>query len=155
MRQTSNHPGVCVRVKRLRSPDTIIRCWTPLARAQDAVARLQAKTEAASAVVAEGLRTRLSYLEASGWLRHAHVWIHPWDLALRDHGAMTSYGAAARADRLATVMPATIAQHADMDGVVETRGIGLDGATNRALTLARSWRRLAELRTWRPLADAE
>src|SRR6516165_5747554 len=56
-----------------------------LARAENAVARLQAKTEAASDVVAEGLRARMSYLEASGWLTHAHIGIHPWDLALRDH----------------------------------------------------------------------
>jgi hypothetical protein len=68
---------------------------------------------------------------------------------------MTSYGVAARGDRLATVLPATMAQHTDLDQVVETGAIGLDTATNRALNLARTWRRLAELSTWRPLANAE
>lgn len=134
-------------------PDYDHPLLTPLARAQDALTRLEATTKAASAVVAEGLRARMSYLEASGWLEHAHLWIHPWDLALRDYGGVTSYGAAARSDRLATVMPATIAQHADVDSLVETGGIGIDGAVNRGLTLARMWRRLAEFRTWRPLAD--
>ena len=126
----------------------------PLARAQNAVARLEAKTEAASAVVAEGLGRRMSYLEASGWLRHAHVWIYPCDLALREYGGVTSYGAAARADRLASVLPATTAQHGDLGEVAATGAIGLDAAANRALKLAGMWRRLAELRTWRPFADA-
>ncbi len=108
-----------------------------------------------SPVVIEGLRARLSYLEAAGWLSHASVWIHPKDLALRDYGLVMSYGPAARGDRLATVLPATVAQHADLENVVATGAIGLDTAANRALTLARMWRRLGELRTWRPLADAE
>jgi hypothetical protein len=137
------------------APDYDHPLLTPLARAQDALARLQAKAGAASAVVVEGLLARTSYLEASGWLRHAHVWIHPWDLALRDHGATTSYGAAARGGRLATVLPATTAWHGDLGDVAETGAIGLDIAANRALSFARMWRRLAELHTWRPLADAE
>jgi HTH DNA binding domain len=53
------------------------------------------------------------------------------------------------------VLPTTVAQHADLDHVVETGAIGLDIAAKRALNLAQMWRRLAELRTWRPLADAE
>ena len=68
---------------------------------------------------------------------------------------VTSYGPAARTGQLAAVLPATMAQHADLDHVVETGAIGLDTAANRALNLARMWRRLGELRTWRPLADAE
>src|ERR1700745_3358319 len=59
---------------------------TPLAYAQDAVARLESKAETASDAVAEGLRARMSYLEAAGWLSHAYVGIHPRDLALRDNG---------------------------------------------------------------------
>jgi hypothetical protein len=59
---------------------------TPLARAQDAVARLEAKAEMASPVVVEGLCARLSYFEAAGWLGYAHMWIHPLDLALREYG---------------------------------------------------------------------
>ena len=69
---------------------------------------------------------------------------------------MESIGAAACNDRLATALPTTVAQHADLDHVVDhTAAIGLNAAANRALNLARTWRRLAELRTWRPLADAE
>jgi HTH DNA binding domain len=141
--------------KSVVEPDYNHPLLTPLARAQDSVARLEAKVETASPAIVEGLRARLSYLEAAGWLSHAHVWIHPLDLALRECGAVTSYGAAVHGDRLANVMPATVAQHADLDHMVETGWIGLDTATNRALNLARMWRRLAELRTWRPLADAE
>jgi hypothetical protein len=126
-----------------------------LARAQDALARLEAKAEMASPTVVEGLRTRLSYLEAAGWLSHAHIWIHPQDLALRDYGWVTSCGPAARTNQLGTALPATLAQHADLDHIVETGAIGLDTAANRALNLARMWRRLGELHTWRPLADAE
>jgi hypothetical protein len=139
--------------KRSAEPDYDHRLLTPLARAENALARLEAKAEMVSSAVAEGLRARMACFEAAGWLRHAHIWIHPWDLALREYGGVTSYGAAARADRLAAVIPATIAQHADVDGIAETGAIGLDGAVNRALQLSRCWRRLAELRTWRPLAD--
>ena len=135
-------------------PDYTHPLLTPLARAQDAVARLEAKAEMASPAIVEGLRARLSYLEAAGWLSYAYVWIHPRDLALRECRGV-SYGAAIRADQLATVLSATMAQHADLDPVVQTGAIGLDIAVNRALNLARTWRRLAELSTWRPLADAE
>ena len=89
-----------------------------------------------------------SYLEAAGWLRHAHVWIHPWDLALRDHGLTGSYAVAAFSDRLATELPSTVAQESGLDAAPS------DVVVNQALRLARLWRRLAELRTWRPLADA-
>jgi hypothetical protein len=121
----------------------------PLARAQNAVARLEAKTEAASDVVAEGLRARMSYLEAAGWLSHTHFSIHPWDLALRDHGLTTSYGAAHHADQLAAVLPSTSAQEGDLAAAPS------DIVVNSALSYARLWRRLAEFRTWRPLADVE
>ena len=67
-------------------PDYHHPLLTPLARAQDAVARLEAKAEMASDIIVEGLRARLSYLEAAGWLSYAHIWIHPRDLALRDNG---------------------------------------------------------------------
>jgi hypothetical protein len=120
---------------------------TPLARAQDALARLQVKAEMASPAVVEGLRARLSYREAAGWLNCWGQWIDPLDLALCDYGAVRSYGPAARADRLATVLPVTVAQHADLDHVVETGAIGLDTAANRALAFARIWRRLGEFRT--------
>lgn len=120
----------------------------PLARAQDAVARLEMALELVSDAVAEGTRTRLSYREASGWLAHAHVWIHPHDLALRDRGLTSSYGVAFEAGRLATEIPSTFARESGFETAPS------DGAANQALALARLWRRLAEMRTWRPLADA-
>jgi hypothetical protein len=121
----------------------------PLARAQNALARLEAKTEAASDAVAEGLRARMSYLEAAGWLSHAHFSVHPWDLALRDHGLTISYGAADHADRIAAVLPSTTAQEGPLAAAPS------DIIVNGALRYARLWRRLAEFRTWRPLADAD
>src|SRR6516164_6622324 len=83
-----------------REPDYHHPLLTPLARAQDALARLEARAEMASDAVAEGLRARMSYLEAAGWLRCAHVWIHPRDLALRDNVLTGSYAAAMASDRL-------------------------------------------------------
>jgi hypothetical protein len=121
----------------------------PLARAQNAVARLQAKTEAASDVVVEGLRARMSYLEASGWLSYTHFGIHPWDLALRERGFASCYLAADHANRLADVLPWTNAQEGELQVAPS------DFIVNGALGYARLWRRLAELRTWRPLADVE
>jgi hypothetical protein len=129
-------------------PDYHHPLLTPLARAQDAVARLEARTEAASEAVAEGLRARMAYLEAAGWLRQAHVWIHPWDLALRDNRLTGSYAVAALGNRFATELSSTVAQKAGLNAAPS------DGVVNQALRLARLWRRLAELRTWRPLSDA-
>jgi hypothetical protein len=120
----------------------------PLARAQDAVSRLEATAEAASKTVADGLCARMAYLEAAGWLRYAHVWIHPWDLALRDNYLTGSYAAAAFGHRLANELPSTVAQESGFDAAPS------DTVVNQALRLARLWRRLAERRTWRPLADA-
>jgi HTH DNA binding domain len=129
-------------------PDYHHPLLTPLARAQDAVARLEARAEMASETVAEGLRARLSYLEAAGWLRCAHVWIHPRDLALRDSGITGSYAAAAVSDRLPAALPATAARESAFEVPPS------DILVNDALRLARLWRRIAELHGWRPLADA-
>jgi hypothetical protein len=130
-------------------PDYSHPLLSPLARAQDTVARLEARADTASAVVAEGLRSRMAFREAAGWLAHAHVWIHPQDLALRDVGLTGSYGAAARADRLAGELPATLAQGSDLNGMPS------DVMVDLALRFARNWRRLAEFRTWKPIVDAE
>jgi hypothetical protein len=129
-------------------PDYTHPLLSPLSRAQDALARLEARAEVASPAVAEGLRTRMSYREAAGWLSHSHVWIHPQDLALRDAGLTGSYGAAERGDRLAGELPVTAAQGLGFDAVPS------DITVDVALRLARLWRRLAEFRTWTPLADA-
>jgi hypothetical protein len=130
-------------------PDFDHPLLTPLAAAQDAVARLEAKTEMASDAVAEGLRARMAYLEAAGWLAHAHVWVHPWDLALRDNLLTGSYAVAAVRDRLKSELPSTMAQES------EGAPAPSDITVNHALRLARHWRRLAETRSWRPLADAD
>jgi hypothetical protein len=134
--------------KQPTEPDYDHPLLTPLARAQDAVARLEARAEMASDAVAEGLRARLSYLEAADWLRSAHVWIHPRDLALRDSAITGSYAAAAVGDRLRGTLPSTAAQESEFEVPPS------DILVNDALRLARLWRRIAELRSWRPLADA-
>jgi hypothetical protein len=132
----------------VREPDYTHPLLGPLARAQDAVARLEARAEAATPGVAEGLRARLAFREAAGWLAYSHVWIHPRDLALRDAGLTGSYGPAANAGRLEAELPATTAAGSDFE-------VGpSDRAVDQALRLAASWRRLAEFRTWTPLADA-
>jgi hypothetical protein len=141
-------PGRPRAQKHAAEPDYGHPLLTPLARAQDAVARLGAKAEMASEAASQGLLARMSYLEASGWLRCAHVGIHPWDLALRDSGITGSYAAAASGDCLRGEMPSTAAQEGGFEAPPS------DIVVNNALQLARLWRRIAELRTWRPLADA-
>jgi hypothetical protein len=126
----------------------------PLARAQDGLARLGATAAAASATVQEGLRTRLAFREAAGWLAHQGYWVHPIDLALRDAGLTGSYAAARLGQRLPSVLPATTRAAEEMqdvpeDDMPEDRDIAL------ALTVARLWRRLGEQRTWRPLENLE
>jgi hypothetical protein len=147
-------PGLLRARKPAAEPDYDHPLLTPLALAQDAVARLEAKVEMASEAVAEGLRARMSYLEAAGWLRHAHFSIHPWDLALRDAGLTASFGAAVHADRIEAVLPATVAEESGLD-VAPSVAVRLDINANQALRLARLWRRLAEIRSWRPVADLE
>ena len=141
------------RVKRCRQPakepDFNHPLLHPLARAQDALARLETGTELATASVAEGLRARMGFREAAGWLAHAHVWIHPHDLALRDRGSTNSYGAAFGAGRLPAEIPATTALETSFDSPPS------DITVNQALSLARLWRRLGEMGTWRPLADTQ
>jgi DNA binding protein with HTH domain len=129
-------------------PDFTHPLLLPLARAQDAVARLEARAGAASPAVAEGLRARMAWREAAGWLSHAHIWIHPQDLALRDAGLTGSYAAAVRAGCLEGELPATAAQGSGFDAPPSDLAVG------QALRLGRLWRRLAECRTWTPLADA-
>ncbi len=56
----------------------------PLAEASAALARLDARLEAADPAVAAGLRARLALREAAGWLAHQEgTWVHPVDLGLR------------------------------------------------------------------------
>jgi HTH DNA binding domain len=119
----------------------------PLVDAQDAVARLETLATTASAAVADGLRARIAYREAAGWLAHTHTWIHPRDLALRDAGTTGSYAVAALAGRLDAELPTMTTAGSRPDVVPSDQIVGT------ALRLARLWRRLAEHRTWRPVAD--
>jgi hypothetical protein len=118
----------------------------PLARAQDAMARLEAFAAAASPPVREGLWARLAFREAAGWLAHQGHWIHPTDLALRDAGLTGSYAAARLGQRLPSVLPATT-------GASELQQVPEDQEVALALTVARLWRRLCESQSWRPLED--
>jgi hypothetical protein len=119
----------------------------PLADAQDAVARLEASVAAGSSAVIEGLRARVAYRETAGWLAHVHTWIHPRDLALRDAGLTGSYVVAALAGRLGAELPAMTLAGGEPDVTPSDQVVGA------AFHLARTWRRLAEHRTWRPMAD--
>lgn len=118
-----------------------------LAAAQDAIARLEASAEAAEPAVRTGLRARLTYREAAGWLAHHGTWVHPLDLALRDLQLTGAYAAAELGTRLPSVLPATTATQAAAEAPPDDR----DVAT--ALRQAHLWRRLAELRSWSPHAD--
>ena len=61
-------PATAVR-RRLSPSDTAGHpLLLPLAEAQDAVARLEATAATASSAVAGGLRARIAYQEAAGWL---------------------------------------------------------------------------------------
>ena len=90
-------PGARRARQPVAEPDYRHPLLAALARAQDAAARLETSAENASGAIAEGLRARMAYREAAGWLSQAHVWIHPHDLALRDRGLTGSFGAAFRA----------------------------------------------------------
>ena len=63
----------------------------PLARAQDAVARLEASPSAAPDNAAAGLRAWLALFEAAGFLARCGPAVHPHDLALRGANLTGSY----------------------------------------------------------------
>jgi HTH DNA binding domain len=128
--------------------DTEQTLLAPLATAVEAVARLDARAGCASDRVAEGLRRRLALREAAGWLAHQGAWVHPTDLALREAGLTGSYTAAAITGRLRSALPAT-SDAGPLDHVAD------DLAVSCALQLGRLWLRLAERRTWAPLASAD
>src|SRR4051812_5260813 len=82
--------------KKVPEPDLHHPLLEPLARAQEAVARLETGVALATPAVAEGLHARLSYREAAGWLGYAHVWIHPLDFPPWSGGVRSARHAAAR-----------------------------------------------------------
>src|SRR5580698_1128816 len=102
----------------------------PLARAQGGLGRLEATAAAASDPVREGLRARLAFREAAGWLAHQGHWIHPIDLALRDAGLTGSYAAAQVGQR---VPPELAEATRDSDGADE---VPEDQDIAQALTVA-------------------
>jgi hypothetical protein len=103
--------------------------------------------------VAEGLRARLALREAAGWLAHQYAsWVHPTDLGLREAGLTGSVTAAAMSGRLRRALPATTAAAATTGTTPDAAAE--DHAVAEALQLGRCWRRLAEHRSWSPLADA-
>lgn len=117
-----------------RRPDPVL---IPLARAQDAIARLEAGVDAASPDVAAGLRARVSLHEASGILGHWHTTVHPRDLALHEAGLTGSYAAASILGTLANELPWSFANGLRHDDAPK------DWAVDRALHYARLWRHLA------------
>ena len=101
----------------------------PLAAAQDALARLDAKAEAAPPPICEGLVARLVFREAAGWLAHQRAWVHPLDLALRDAGLVG-----------ATQMPNTAGD--GWDGLDLPERLCAEAAVRAAQLLASLLRRL-------------
>jgi hypothetical protein len=115
----------------------------PLSRAQHSVTRLETAVAAASDAVAEGIRARMAYAEAAGWLAHVSTWIDPNELAVRDSGLRGAYIPALRK----AILKAPAATVDEFEPVSPKRHIAA------ALRFATQWRRLAEFTTWRPLAD--
>jgi hypothetical protein len=129
------------------------RLLAPVADASAALARLDARLEAADPAVADGLRARLALREAAGWLAHQHgTWVHPVDLGLRDAGLTGSVTAASMRGRLRTVLPSTLGEPARAAAAAAAPAAE-DTAIALALQFARLWLRLAEHRSWAPLAD--
>jgi hypothetical protein len=115
-------------------PDPLL---IPLARAQDAIARLEAGVEAASDDIVIGLRARVSLHEASGYLGHHQTTVHPRDLALHEAGLTGSYAAASILGTLANELPWSFANGMEKDAAPR------DWLVAQALHYARLWRQLA------------
>ncbi|MEI7710022.1 MAG: hypothetical protein WCI94_01225 [Rhodospirillales bacterium] len=109
----------------------------PLARTQDAIARLEASVDAVSDDIATGLRARVSLHEASGFLGHRQTTVHPRDLALHDAGLTGSYAAASVLGTLANELPWSFAHGLEPDAAPG------DWIVEQALHFARLWRQLA------------
>jgi len=117
----------------------------PLCDATDALARLDARTAAAAENIREGLIARMAFTEAAGWLAHAHAWVHPLDLCLRDLGltgstALTATGSGRK------VLPHTFLDAGggkDWDDPTFDAMADGDRAVADGLALARQLRRLA------------
>ena len=117
-----------------------------LARAQDAVARLEAAVMAAPDDLAAGLRARPALFEAAGFLAYCGPAVNPHDLALRDTNLTGSYTLAALTGRLREAAPWSTAAGGEEE-------VADDHLVAQALAYARHWRRLTELATLRPLVQ--
>lgn len=93
------------RLKPIPSPDPLL---VPLAEAVEALTRLDARAEAASEPVREGLVAALAFREAAGMLAAAHAWVHPRDLALREAALTGAFDAAVRAGSATAALPNTL-----------------------------------------------
>ena len=96
-RSDANHP-------RRGDPSLLV----PLAAAQDSLARLDARAEAAADPVRAGIIARLALREAAGWLAARHAWVHPHDLALRAQNLAGRFDTAAQIARPRAALPNTI-----------------------------------------------
>ena len=92
-----------------RAPETAENLLAPLAAAQDALARLDARAETAPDPVRRGLLARLALREAAGWLAAQHAWVHPDDLALRVENLAGRFDTAAQIARPEHALPRTVA----------------------------------------------
>jgi len=117
----------------------------PLCDATDALARLDARAAAAAENIRAGLVARMAFAEAAGWLAHAHAWVHPLDLCLRDLGltgstALTATGSGRK------VLPHTFREAGggkDWDDPTFDAMADGDRVVADALAFARRLRRLA------------
>lgn len=127
----------------------------PLAAAQDALARLDARAEVAAAPVRTGLIARLALREAAGWLAARHAWVHPHDLALREIGLAGRFDTAAQIARPRGALPSTLAvQPGGWDDPQDLTALAQsEQAVVRGLALARLLTALP--RRHDPLARAE
>ena len=116
----------------------------PLARAQDALARLETAAALASEPVRDGLVARAALAEAAGWLAHNGIRASETDLALRDAGLVGAWGIAGHAGRLAHEMPATAAVGHGAPVPDDAPPPPDDRLVGHALVLVRHWRELAD-----------
>ena len=127
----------------------------PLATAQDSLARLDARTEAAREPVRIGLIAQLALREAAGWLASRHAWVHPHDLALRAENLAGRFDTAAQIARPSQALPSTVAaQPGGWDDPEDLVALAQgEEAAVRALALVRLLTALP--RTHDPLAGAQ
>jgi hypothetical protein len=81
----------------------------PADRGQDALARLDARAAAAPEPLRAGLRARLAFREAAGWLAASGAWVHPLDLALRADHLTGRFDTVGQLGRAAQALPNTLA----------------------------------------------